>query len=141
MKTHFKPPGTLPRLGPIGRSVRVLVGIAMLCFAFGYLVMDWRNRVRQYVAWTRPGGLWWLLVILVVFWLPRMIELLFTVAWGWRSLAVWAAVVAGMAVFDGAYYGSLWAAPLDGFLLLAVVAVITAGGVSPPVQGGAARPG
>lgn len=141
MKTKFEQPGTFPRLGPIGRTVRVLAGTAILYFLVYSLLFRWRGWVETRPGWELPRGTWFIGVALALYLLPVTIDRLFTVTWGWRSQAVWGALVVGLAALDLFYYRSLWAAPLGGFLLLTIVSVLGVIGLSFLVQAVAATPG
>ncbi len=141
MKTHFEEPGTFPRLGPIGRTVRVVFGVLILYFLVYSLLERWHGWVETREGWELPGGPWYVGVLLAAYLLPTTIDRLFTVNWGWRSQLVWGALVVGLGAFDLVHYGSLWAAPLGGFLLLTIVFVFGVIGVSFLVQSVAATPG
>lgn len=141
MKTRFEGPGTFRRLGPVGRTVRVVFGALILYFLVYSLLKQGRGWVETREGWELPGGPWYIGVLLAAYLLPTTIDRLFTVNWGWRSQAAWAALAMGLAVFDLAYYGSLWAGPLGGFLLLTIVFVFGVIGVSFLVQSVAATPG
>ncbi|MEE8201546.1 MAG: hypothetical protein V3R29_10305 [Candidatus Acidoferrales bacterium] len=141
MKTKFEQPGTFPRLGPIGRTVRVLAGAALLYFLVYSLLTRWQGWVETRAGWGLPGGTWFIGVALALYLLPVTVDRLLTVNWGWRSQAVWGTLLLGLAAFDFFYYQSLWAPPLGGFLLLSIVGVFGVIGLSFLVQAVAATPG
>lgn len=141
MRTNFEQPGTYPRLGPLGRAVRILLGALVLYFLVWSLLRHWRGWVELREGWETPRGTWYIGVLLMLYFLPGTLDRLFTVKWGWRSLAGWGALAVALAAFGLAFYGALWAPPLSWFLLLSIVFVFGALGLAFLVQAAAATPG
>ncbi len=141
MRTKFEKPGTFPKLGPIGRIVRVLIGVAIVWMVFPPFLRHWEGFTRLREGWERPGGTWYIGVLVVLYVLPTLVDRLFTLNWGWRSQAAWGALAALLVGFDLAYYEALWAPPLAWFLMVTIVFVLGTIGLSFVVQAVAATPG
>jgi hypothetical protein len=141
MKTEFAQPGTFPKLGPIGRAVRLLIGVLILWMVVPPFVQHWEGYTQLREGWETPRGTWYIGVLIAVYLLPITVDRLFTVNWDWRSQAAWGALAAALVGFDLAYYGALWAPPLGWFLLLTTVLVLGAIGLAFVVQAAAATPG
>jgi len=141
VKTQFAAPGTFPKLGPIGRVVRLLIGVVIIWLVVPPFVRHWEGFVRLREGWETPRGTWYLGAILAVYLLPETIDRLFTVKWNWRSQAAWGALAALVVGFDLAYYGALWAPPLGWFLMVSIVFVLGVIGLSFLAQAAAATPG
>lgn len=141
MKTEFAQPGTLPKLGPFGRIVRLLMGVLILWLVVPPFVRHWEGFIRLREGWEAPRGTWYIGTILAVYLLPVVVDRLFTVNWGWRSQAAWGTVAAVAVGFDLAHYGALWAPPLGWFLMVSIVLILGVIGLSFLVQAAAATPG
>ena len=141
MKTEFAEPGTLPRLGLIGRVVRLLIGVAIIWMVVPPFVRHWEGFTHLREGWERPGGTWYIGVLLALYLLPVAVDRLFTVNWDWRSQAAWGALAVLVVGFDLAYYRALWAPPLGWFLMVSIVLVLGVIGLAFLVQAAAATPG
>ena len=141
MKTEFTQPGTLPKLGPVGRVVRLLLGVLILWLVVPPFAEHWEGFTRFREGWEAPRGTWYIGLLLAVYLLPVTVDRLFTVKWEWRSQVAWGALAVLVVGFDLAYYGALWAPPLGWLVLATTVLVLGSIGLSFVVQAAAATPG
>ena len=112
--SQFEPQGTLPRPGPLGRIVRLLLGIACLQFLW-VLITDGSAIAGASAAPSHPG--WWfgLLVGLYVF--SYVVNIGFSLDLGrWPQILV---VVAGISLLAWGWItrGAVWT-PALGWLLV-----------------------
>ncbi|GIU92793.1 MAG: hypothetical protein KatS3mg011_1699 [Acidimicrobiia bacterium] len=137
MAPRERPPGSLPRPGPLGRLLRlVLAAVA------GVGALAGVEAVRSVPPGTRPPTLLLAGVALLAGWmLPHLTDMGFGRRWGNR-VRVAAAVLAGvLAVVDLVAFGEWWAPPLAWYLVVLIVAVFGWFAVSLAVAGVAAVPG
>ncbi len=108
----FEKPGTLPKPAVIGRSVRLLLGVGCLCFAWVVLIEG-----RPLVALTLPTHWgWWAGILIGFFVFPYVVGLGFGRHWGrWPQLVV-ALTVVGTALLSFVLYERLWGPPLGWFV-------------------------
>ena len=141
MKTKFEKPGTLPKAGPIGRTIRLSNGIAILYF-FVLVLQNYTGIVRLREGWDIPTGIFfWLGAAWCFFLLPHMIDRGFTRTWGPWTQLVFIIIVLGAAAFDFWHYGSLWGPPLGLLVFLLMAYVFGHLGLSYIVAGIFATPG
>ncbi|MFQ5525897.1 MAG: hypothetical protein ACE5GX_06500 [Thermoanaerobaculia bacterium] len=108
-ETRFDRPGTLRRPGPIGRIVRLLLGIWLLVVCWSYL-----GYPGMFVRATPP----WEVLIGIAFalWLiPPIVNIGWGTNWkAWPRYASWGVLIA-WAVANGLLTGSLWSPGLGRF--------------------------
>lgn len=129
----------LPRPGPIGRTVRFVVGGFLIYFFVGILRQAPGFLARQ-SGWRLPGGDWWFAGLICLFALPRMLKSGFDLDWKRLFLALLALAAAAF-IADRLAYGALWAWPLGLVVLLLILFVIGYGGLSFLAAGFVATPG
>ncbi len=141
MKTKFEKPGTFPKAGPIGRTVRMVNGIVILYF-FTLVLQNYAGFIGLREGWDVPKGVWWWIGAGYCFLLlPVMINRGFTRQWGKRPQLVFLVVALAAAGFDFLHYGSLWGPPLSLLVVLLMAYVFGHLGLSYIVAAIAASPG
>lgn len=141
MRTKLEQPGSYPKAGPIGRLVRLAVGVLLILL----ILLDYLPH-RQAITRLREG---WdnpllniSLGLLVALWLlPGMLNRGFGLKGGYRSVLGWAALALAAAVFDWVYHGSFWGPPLGWLVFLTMVAVFGHLGLSFIVAAAVGTPG
>lgn len=141
MKTKFEQPGTFPPTGPLGRTIRFLLGVLILYLVFPPMVKHYEAITRLREGWETPIGNLFLAILFAVYLLPHTLDRGFTLKWGHRSQLVLLLLALAAAAFDFAYYGSLWGPPLGWLVLLTIVYVFGHLGLSFIVAAIAATPG
>lgn len=117
VETRFDEPGTLPPPGPIGRLVRLFLGV--LCLWGVWLVFDARTAIAAATELPRSWTLWATLA-LVLWLLPPVVNIGFGVSWGaWPRRVAIGAIIAGMAMSQS-FYDQPWS-PALGWLVVAVM--------------------
>lgn len=119
-QTTFVKPGTLVKPGPIGRIVRLLLGV-WCCYGAVHFAESPGDFLRQDAApadlFIGPALAFWLL--------PPVVNLGWGVNWKNRPRLVFLLLCGAAVVADLAFYGAFWAPPLG--LLLWIVTVYTLG--------------
>ena len=105
---------TLPRLGPLGRIVRLLLGGYFL-----YEFVDILTYSTPYVEFGGPGETWWFTSAVSLGLLSFAIGLGLGGAWALRFLLAVLALGVATAGFDLLRYGTIWGPPF-GLLLYSV---------------------
>ena len=140
MKTTFEEPGTFPKAGPIGRTVRLGAGVVILLIIAVSLLPHLND-----ITAPRPGSVIPPQIIpgflLAIWLLPRMIDRGFTLEWGHRSQIALALLALGAAALGLASYGNLWAPPLGWLVFLTILYTFGHLGLSFLVAGIFAAPG
>lgn len=116
----FEKPGTLPRPGPLGRGLRLALGIFLL-YNFVIVLLHFEGLVRSLEGWDVPGGNWWLGVALAFYFLSHLVSSTLGRDWGWWPQLVVGLLALAAVGLDWVIYGSLWAPPL-GFLVFLFLA-------------------
>lgn len=114
VETEFEESGSLPRPGPLGRLIRVGLGIWLLWF-FVLLVTQ---GPAVLISTTVPQSWSFWLVTAFIFWVtPYVINIGFTRRWRRKPQGVVLGIVTTAVVIDLISYGTWWAPPLGVFLL------------------------
>lgn len=144
MATEDKVSENLPRPGPIGRLVRILLGFVLLYF-FANIVIQISAKPGGFLAartgWRIPGGDWWVAALACAFVLPRLVNSGFGSKWGEWVRGVYLAFIGAAILWDRTAHDGLWAAPLAWLVLLLILYVFAHASVSFLVAGVAATPG
>ena len=104
----------LPKLGPLGRTVRFLLGGYFL-----YEFVDILTYSSPYVGFSGPGATWWFTSAVSLGVLSFGIGLGLGVAWALRFLLSVLALGVATAGLDLLWYGTIWGPPF-GLLLYTV---------------------
>lgn len=113
VELRFSEPGSLPRPGPVGRTVRLLIGLWLL-YALVLLVQDTSAFVH---AETLPRSTsFWLFVLIAFHVTPYVVNIGFGRNWRHASQIVVAGAGVGLLALDLAVYGRVWAPPLGLFM-------------------------
>ena len=107
-------PDALPKLGPLGRIVRLLLGGYFL-----YEFVDILTYSSPYVEFSGPGETWWFTSAVSVGVLSFVIGLGLGASWALRFLLAVLALGLVTAGFDLLWYGTIWGPPF-GLLLYTV---------------------
>ena len=141
MKTQFDEPGTFPKVGPLGRLLRIVLGVLILYAVFPSFLQHVEAMTQLREGWETPGTGWIVAFVVSVYLLPHTVDRGFTLQLGYRSQLILAVIALGVVGFDLLYYGSLWGPPLGWFILLTIFFVLGHLGLSFIVAGAAATPG
>jgi hypothetical protein len=118
LETHFEDQGSLPKPGPIGRAVRLLLGLWLLSLTY-VLLRDGPAGLFDTTApthWT-----WWAGVVIGLAVTPYVVNIGFTRSWRhWPRVAVLVVSVT-LILVDLVVFGAWWAPPLGVFSLLWMV--------------------
>ena len=112
--TECAPPDALPKHGPLGRSVRLLLGGYFL-----YEFVDILTDSSPYVEFSGPGATWWFTTAVSLGVLSFAIGIGLGATWALRFLLAVLALGVAMAGVDLLQYGTIWGPPF-GLLLYAV---------------------
>ena len=144
MEVEGKASGSLPAPGPIGRSVRVFLGAALLYF-FASIIREVSANPRAFLGALAgsgiPSGDWWVVALGCLLALPFLVNNGFGGKWGEWVRAGYLALIAAATSWDRMAHGGLWAAPLAWLVLLLTLYVFAHAGVSCLVAAIAATPG
>jgi hypothetical protein len=134
----YKEPGTLPKPGPIGRTVRLILGIASLLFVF-FLITDGKQDI---VAANLPTQLIvWAGIVVGLYAFSDVIDIGWRLRWEkWPLVAV--LVLAGIfGAWSFMQYGSWWSYPLGWFVYIWLFYTFGHLGVAYVLAGVSATPG
>ena len=137
LESRFESPGTLRKPGPIGRGIRLLVGIWAL-----YALLTFLAGAERFLSTEAPThSSFWLAVAIAFYAFPYVVNIGFTRSWGRKPqymILVATALAAGWSLVQ---YGSLWAPPLGALLLVWLLYVFGHLGVSLVLASAIATPG
>jgi hypothetical protein len=122
--TEFKEPGTFPKPGPFGRLVRIFAGLFLI-----YFFIETLTGYKGYVAYSLPGGTWWIGAAASFYFLSDIVNIGFARSWGRWPQAVALLLALGAVVFDLFQYGNIWGPPLG--LLIYILMVFVLGALGP----------
>ncbi len=118
LETHFEPAGSLDPPGPIGRLLRLAIGLWLLLALSNLLFGGWSALVSE----GAPTRWEWWLFMAVAFWLlPPVVNIGFTRSWRRKPQAVLAVALGSAVVADLVLYGTWWAPPLGALVWLWLV--------------------
>ncbi len=137
----FKEAGTLARPRLLGRTVRLLAGVAIFYLVFPPFLRHYEAFTRARPGWEMPGGTWWIAPLLILYLLPHVFDVGLGLRWGARSQIGFGVLAAAAAAVDYLLYGSLWGPPLGWFLMVSSLLVLGHLAISFLVQAVAATPG
>ena len=136
-RREFLAPGSLLKPAPIGRVVRVLLGLGALSFV--YDAIAYRSEV---FGSSPPDFYGWYLAIAVGLWVtPSVLNVGLSRRWGDRPRFVVVALLGATIALDLAVYGTIWAPPLGIVLLVWLIPVLAYLGSSFLLAAAVATPG
>jgi hypothetical protein len=111
--TRFEGQGSLKKPGPMGRIVRLGLGVFLLSWLYSLLTQG--GALLGATAPRNPS--FWLATLFALHVTPYVVNLGFTVSWKrWPQVIIVVAAAIAVAL-DLVLYGSWWGPPLGGFLL------------------------
>jgi hypothetical protein len=116
----FEKPGSLPKPGRIGRTIRIVSGCVLLYF-FIETITGFGNYIGLAVP-KHPSM--WLGVALSFYFLAYVVNVGFTITWGRRLQLILVAAAMVTVVLDLLIYRSFWGPPL-GLLLFILLSYVT----------------
>ena len=136
MSHEWLAPGTLPKPGRIGRSVRLLSGVLVLVLflttAIGY-------RLGESPDPSNPFD--WLGLVFLLWFLPHLVNLGFGRRWGQRPRLVGAGVLVAAGLLDLVWSGTFLGPVFEFALVGGLLYVLAHLGVSLLLAGATAAPG
>lgn len=138
VETRFEEQGALPRPGPIGRIVRLLLGLLLLQLLYALLTQGPRGMFDTSVP-SHPT--FWLSVAIAFYSIPYVVNIGLTRNWRRRPQFVIAALAGVLIVLDLALYGTWWGPPLGVFMFAWLVYWSAHFGLSFLLSGLIATPG
>lgn len=139
----FDPPRTYPTPGPIGRTVRLILGAF-----FVYELVDIGSQIEAFMRFSPPFDTWWLVAAISVWALHDAADVWLGSPWGRRLVLVVLAVAAGAALIDFLQHGTVWGPPfslslyalaLIGFGYIGLSFIVAAILAAPGCEAGALR--
>ena len=109
----FQEAGTIPRPLPLGRALRLLFGVGCI-FLFIWYISEYTALVGSDV----PDAGFWVAFGFAFWYLPDMVVVGFSRAWGRWPQAVAAGVALALVAADLVAYGSAWGPPLGWSLFM-----------------------
>lgn len=144
MEAGSKVSGSLPVPGPIGRSVRILAGGALL-YVSAKIIQQISGNPHAFLGarrgWSFPGGDWWLAALVCVYALRSLVNRGFGGKSGEWVRGAYLGLVVAAILWDFNVHGGFWGPPLAWLVLLVILYVFAHSGVSFLVAGIAATPG
>ncbi|MHC4676935.1 MAG: hypothetical protein ACYTBZ_31005 [Planctomycetota bacterium] len=134
--TEFREPGTFPTPGLFGRVVRIVAGLFLI-----YFFIKTITGYKSYVAYSLPGGTWWIGAAAGFYFLSDVVNIGFARSWSRWPQAVALFLALGAVVFDLFQYGNIWGPPLGMLIYILMVFVLGALGLSFLLAGILAVPG
>jgi hypothetical protein len=144
MPAEGKASDGLPRPGPIGRSVRIVLGAVLLYFLADAIIQISAHPSGFLAArsgWEIPGGDWWAGALVCIWALPLLVNSGFGHRWGRGVRGVYLVLIGAALIWDRTVHGGVWALPLAVLVLLLIVYVLAHAGISYIVAAIAATPG
>ena len=140
MPSPAEPPGTFPRPGVLGRTIRILLA-ALLLAVLVNLVHQAPGFFKAQTGWHIPGGDWWVAALACLWVLPGMVDNLLGRALGRWTLATYVTFLGVAVALDRLADGVLWAPPLALLILLLFIYVMGTAGLSFLIAAVAGTPG
>jgi hypothetical protein len=139
----MNPSPQLPTPRLLGRSVRFLLGAALLYFLAKLLlsISHSQDFFAKRPGWSIPQGNWWTAALICLLALGLVVNRGFSRNWGMRPQLIFLCLAAAAILWDRLAYAALWAAPLAVLTVLLIAYVLAHAGISYIVAAMAATPG
>ena len=110
--------GTLSKAGPMGRIVRMVIGLAMAAWVI------WKLRTHEVLTGMEfPASGIWIGVLIMFYFLSDVFNIGFNRRWGRWPQYSFVLLVAGAILIDFAQYGGFWGPPVGWLIHLMMVGV------------------